>query len=59
MEMTEIEITYENLFKLIEQEENTNYEFEKEYFQSTPIEIIDENMAIMIHCTAPSFFIIK
>lgn len=43
MSMKEVEITYGNLFKLITQEENVTYELEKEYFQSTPIEIPNEH----------------
>jgi hypothetical protein len=41
--MKEVEITYENLFKLIAEEEGISYEIGEEYFQSTPIEIPDEN----------------
>jgi len=43
MGMIEVEITFKNLFDLIEEEENTTYELEREYFQKTPIEIKDEN----------------
>lgn len=43
MALKEIEITYETLFKIIEQEENTTLKLESEYFQNTPIQVLDEN----------------
>lgn len=43
MDMQEITITYENLFKLIELEEKISYVKEQEYFQSTPIQIKNED----------------
>ena len=43
MNTTECTITYENLFKLIEQEENINFIENQEYFQSTKIEILNEH----------------
>jgi len=42
MALKEIEITYENLFKIIEQEEKVTMKLEQEYFQNTEIEILDE-----------------
>lgn len=42
MSMKEIQITYEQLFKIIELEENIQYELDCEYFQKTQIEILDE-----------------
>ena len=41
--MVEVEITYEKLFEIISQEENTKFIDNEEYFQNTPLEIIDEN----------------
>jgi len=41
--MEKITITYENLFKLIALEENISYQLNEEYFQKTPIKILDEN----------------
>lgn len=42
MEMVEVEITYEKLFEIISQEENTEFIDDEEYFQNTPLEIVDE-----------------
>lgn len=41
--MKEVEITYENLFKLISEEESVIFENEQEYFQKTPLQIQNEN----------------
>jgi len=43
MNMEEIELDYKTLFAIIEAEENASYKINEEYFQSTPIEIQDEN----------------
>jgi hypothetical protein len=43
MALKEIEITYETLFKIIEQEESVALKLEKEYLQSAEIQIPDEN----------------
>jgi len=42
MEMVEVEITYEELFNLISQEENIEFVDDVEYYQNTPLEITDE-----------------
>lgn len=41
--MKAVQITSENLFKLISQEEGISYELEQEYFQKTPLQILNEN----------------
>lgn len=43
MELEEVKITYENLFEIIAREENILFETDKEYFQTTPIQIQNEN----------------
>ena len=41
--MKSVQITCENLFKIISLEEKISYELEQEYFQKTPLQILDEN----------------
>jgi len=41
--MEEIELNYETLFKIISIEEQISYKMDKEYFQATPIQVLDEN----------------
>lgn len=43
MDMKEIEISYETLFKIIEREEQLIMKLEEEHFQTTPIQVLDEN----------------
>lgn len=43
MDMKEIELSYKALFEIIAQEENITYKLDQEYFQKTPIQILDEN----------------
>jgi len=43
MNMQEVEIDYKTLFEIISREEKISYVFDKEYFQVTPIQILDEN----------------
>lgn len=40
--MTEVQITYENLFRLIAEEEGVTFENDVEHFQTTPLQIKDE-----------------
>ena len=41
--MEEIELNYETLFEIISIEEKISYKLDKEYFQKTPIQVMDEN----------------
>ena len=41
--MEEIELNYETLFEIISIEEQISYKNDKEYFQATPIQVLDEN----------------
>ncbi len=40
--MTEVQITYENLFRLISEEEGVTFQNDVEHFQTTPLQIKDE-----------------
>ncbi len=42
MQMTEVQITYENLFRLIAEEEGVTFQNDVEHFQTTPLQIKDE-----------------
>ena len=41
--MEEIELNYDTLFEIISTEEQISYKLDKEYFQETPIQVLDEN----------------
>ncbi len=43
MELTEVEITYKDLFKLIELEEKNTFKNDEEYFQKSTLEILDDS----------------